>query len=517
MRACQSVLQRDDYSKLLITISLLVVAALTVMRGIFAAVHPLRVDEAYYWTWSRESVISYLDHPPMVSWCIYFGTLIFGDTNFGVRFSGLLAMLVMQALLADIVWRTSRDWRYAILAVLLPEAALDYGLLITKVVPDTALITFVLAMAWALVRLALSGNMRWWLLAGVFGGLALLSKYSVILLLPAIVAYAVVPSWRMKQLSSPYPWLAALIALVIFSPVPYWNAIHDWISFKFQLDRPVQTQGWSLKFLAEFVGNQFFLLGPILFPMIMIGTTRFGWRGFRIKDPIAILLSLCVAVPIGFLLWRSLYARIGDSWPLFIWPFGFACAAINLKLWRQEAPGSATARIAPLIAATAVLTGIGFVALATIYYTAANANYLGKNDSIGKEAGFAPVVEAANDALKKVGATWFATTDYRIYSMLRWHLKDRIPVVQINERNRYIGFGTGEADIAGPAALYIAPKDETWSELWGTTTAVLEPVAQADLTWRGVRYDTYQMQKLTNWRPVLSPPPGDPLYKSAPH
>ena len=58
---------------------------------------------------------------------------------------------------------------------------------------DTALIAFVMAMIWALVRLALSGNQRWWLLVGVFGGFALLSKYIVILLLPAIVAYAMVP------------------------------------------------------------------------------------------------------------------------------------------------------------------------------------------------------------------------------------------------------------------------------------------------------------------------------------
>jgi hypothetical protein len=372
-------------------------------------------------------------------------------------------------------------------------------------------------MVWALVRLALSGNQRWWLLAGVFGGFALLSKYIVILLLPAIVAYAVLPSWRKKQLSSPYPWLAALIALVIFSPVLYWNAIHDWASFRFQLDRPLQTQGWSLKFLAEFVGIQFLLLGPILFPVVLIGVAKLGWRGFRAQDPIAILLSMCVAVPIGFLLWRSLYARIGDSWPLFVWPFGFACVAINLKFWRQEAPGSAMARVAPFVAATTVLTGIGFVVFVMIYYTGGSANYLANDDPIRKEAGFAQVVEAANDELEKVGATWFATTDYRIYSMLRWHLKDRIPVVQINERSRYIGFGTSEADVAGPVGLYIAPKNEAMSEVWGTTTAVLEPVRLTDLTWRGVRYDTYLMQKLTNWRPVLSPSPGDRLFTSAPH
>ena len=504
------------YSNISIPVCALAVVGLTLMRGFFAAANPLRVDEAYYWTWSKESVLSFLDHPPMVSWFIYLGTLIFGDTNFGVRFCGLLAMLVMQLLLADIVWRMTRDRWCVALAVLLPEASVDYGLLMTKMIPDTALIAFALAMAWALVRLALSGDLRWWLVAGAFGGFALLSKYIAVLLLPAIIVYGVVPGWRKTQLSSPYPWLAALIAIAIFSPVLYWNAIHDWASFRFQLDRPTQLQGWSLKFLGEFLAVQFLLVGLVLSPVVLIGTTRLGWKGFRAKDPVAILLSMCVAIPVGFFLWRSLYARIGDSWPLFTWPFGFACVAMNIKRWLRDAPDSSLARSAPWFAAATVPTGIGFVVLAVIYYTVGNANYLANDDPIGKEAGFAQVVEAANHELERIGASWFATTDYRIYSMLRWHLRDRIPVVQINERIRYLGFRTNEARI-GPVGLYIAPKAAAIGEIWRATTAVLEPVGLVDLTWRGFRYETYQMQKLTNWKPVLSPPSGDPLFGSRPN
>ncbi len=144
------------------------IAAMTALRVVYASVIDLRTDEAYYWTWSKENVLSFLDHPPVIAWFIRFGTAIFGDTNLGVRFAGILAMLVTQLLLADIVRRVTHDVRAVVLAVLMPEAALYYGLLMAKVSPDVALIPFAVAMLWALVRLDESGDARWWLAAGVF-------------------------------------------------------------------------------------------------------------------------------------------------------------------------------------------------------------------------------------------------------------------------------------------------------------------------------------------------------------
>ena len=89
-------------------------------------------------------------------------------------------------LLADIVRRVTHDVRAVVLAVLMPEAALYYGLLMAKVAPDTAMIPFAVAMLWSLVRLHESGDPRWWLAAGLFAGLALLSKFTAIMLLPAV-------------------------------------------------------------------------------------------------------------------------------------------------------------------------------------------------------------------------------------------------------------------------------------------------------------------------------------------
>src|ERR1700761_696259 len=214
---------------------------MTVLRLTYACLIDLRTDEAYYWTWSKENVLSFLDHPPMIAWFIRFGTAIFGDTNFGVRFAGIVAMLVTQLLLADIVRRVTHDARAVVLALLMPEAALYYGLLMAKVSPDVAMIPFAVAMLWALVRLDESGDARWWLAAGLFAGLALLSKFTAIMLVPAVVAFALVPDWRRRWLLSPWPWLAALIAVIVFLPALIWNAQHDWASFRFQFVRAVAT------------------------------------------------------------------------------------------------------------------------------------------------------------------------------------------------------------------------------------------------------------------------------------
>src|SRR5882757_2697662 len=180
------------------------VAALTALRLVYAGAMELRTDEAYYWTWSKENVLSFLDHPPMIAWFIRFGTAIFGDTNLGVRFAGIVAMLVTQLLLADIVRRVTHDVRAVVIAVLMPEAALYFGLLMAKVSPDVALIPFATAMLWSLVRLRESDDGRWWLAAGLFAGLAMLSKFTAIMLVPAVLAFALVPDWRRRWLLSPY-------------------------------------------------------------------------------------------------------------------------------------------------------------------------------------------------------------------------------------------------------------------------------------------------------------------------
>jgi 4-amino-4-deoxy-L-arabinose transferase-like glycosyltransferase len=490
------------------------IAAMTALRIVYASSIDLRTDEAYYWTWSKESVLSFLDHPPMIAWFIRFGTAIFGDTNLGVRFAGIVAMLVTQLLLADIVRRVTHDARAVVLAVLMPEAALYYGLLMAKVSPDIAMIPFAVAMLWALVRLYESDDARWWLAAGLFAGLALLSKFTVVMLLPAVVAFMLVPAWRRRWLFSPYPWLAALLAAVVFLPVLIWNAQHDWASFRFQFVRAVATHDLSLRTVGDFIGLQFGLVGFILLPVVLSGVALTAWRGYRRGDAVAVLLSTSVIVPFGYFFWKSLTLRVGDTWPTFIWPAGFAAVAINVAMMPREGWPAWMIKSSVAWVVTAIASGIVFVVLVFLYYVVVPWNFIGRADPIGGEAGYQAVVDRAQAELQKTGATWIATTDYRTYSMLRWYFKDRVPVIQVNERGRFMGFhDPGINLIKGHTGLYVAREPDNANPLWASTSAVREPLERVDRSWRGIVMDTYALEKLTGWTPELSPPPDSPLFR----
>jgi 4-amino-4-deoxy-L-arabinose transferase-like glycosyltransferase len=490
------------------------IALLTAMRMIYAGAIELRTDEAYYWTWSKESVLSFLDHPPMIAWFIRCGTAIFGDTNFGVRFAGVLAMLVTQLLLADMVRRVTHDIRAVILALLMPEAALYYGLLMAKVAPDVALIPFAVAMVWALVRLAESGDARWWLAAGAFAGLALLSKFTAVMLLPAVLAFMLIPDWRRRWLTSPYPWAAALIAVAIFSPVLIWNAQSDWASFRFQFVRAAATHELSLRTVGDFFGLQFFLVGPILLPVVLSGVGLTAWRGVRTRDPVSILLATGVIVPFGYLFWKSPVLRIGDTWPMFLWPLGFAAAAINIAMLPREGWPAWMIKSTIAWANIAIASGIVLVVGTFLYSVASPWNFFGKADPIGGEAGYEQIAGRAQTEMQKIGATWVATTDYRTYAMLRWYLNGRVPVVQINERGRFLGFRDPDMNlIRGHTGLYVAREPDQTNPVWSSTTALREPLGRVERSWRGTVMDSYALEKLTGWTPDLRPPPDSPLYR----
>src|SRR5262249_41397493 len=319
-----------------LAVTICALAVFTMLRGSFAAAIDLRPDEAYYWTWSKESALSFFDHPPMVAWFIRLGTALFGDTPFGVRAAGLLAILAMEVLLADLVRRRTQGILPVAFALLAPEATLLFGQMSALMLPDIPLAFFLTALLWTLAKLDESRDSRWWLAAGMFGGLMLLSKYVCVFVIPAILAFMLQPAGNRRWLLTIWPWLALLIALALFSPVLIWNAQHDWASFKYQFVRVSAENAFSWLSLAQFIGLQFAMVGPVLFPVLICGTVIFAVRRYRDGDGLPALLGAAVGVPFAYFLWRSTSLRVGAHWPMLVWPPAIAATAMNIDCFTRH-------------------------------------------------------------------------------------------------------------------------------------------------------------------------------------
>lgn len=492
----------------LLYVTLAVVAAGTICRLAFAATIDLGTDEAYYWTWSKEGVVSFLDHPPMIAWFIRLGTGLFGDTPLGVRFMGIPALLATEWLLSDIVRRTTGDRRAGLFVVLAMEATLAYGVVIMLAKPDVPLLPFAAAMMWALVRLDQTRDPRWWLAAGAFGGLALLSKYTALLLVPAVLVFVVWPKPNRAWLRGPWPWLALAIAVAIFSPVLAWNAAHGWASFLYQGQRAVAAS-WSPSDFVNFLAVSLAFVGPVMAPVVVTGSIAALVAALRRERAPDILLATACLLPLAYFAYRSLSVEILPTWPYGIWMFGIAAAAINAgRIWASD--GRRASAIGSW-ATIALLSGGIIVAAAFFHALADRSVWFGRLDPLGQEAGFTELARDVARAAEANSATSIATTDYRTYAMLRWHL-DGTPVVQVNERSRFLGFGLPAEGALGGPVLLVTNKARPDVDLNLPAEATSRPVGGVDRVWRGVTFGTYDLELITGWTPDLTPSPGTPAY-----
>ena len=104
----------------------------------------------------------------------------------------------------------------------------------------------------------------WWLAAGVLAGLALLSKYNAVFFFVAVFVYLLtVPSAR-RHLATAGPWLGAVAALIVTSPVIVWNPEHGLIGLFFQTRRVGAPSVLRLSWLED-IGGQALYLTPWLF------------------------------------------------------------------------------------------------------------------------------------------------------------------------------------------------------------------------------------------------------------
>lgn len=230
------------------------------LRVVYMAQPNLLPEEAYYWLYAQHPDIGYLDHPPMVAWAIRAGVLLFGNSEFAVRLPAIACGLV--ALGFTFAYARAQAGKSAAFVTVLLLSALPYYFGASLVMsPDAPLTAAWAAAIYYLHRaLVLDRSKAWWGV-GISVGLGMLSKYTIALLGPAALVFIILDSRARRWLLRPEPYLALVLAALLFAPVIVWNAENDWVSFAFQSTRRAAAP-FSFG-LPELIGDILLLLTPI--------------------------------------------------------------------------------------------------------------------------------------------------------------------------------------------------------------------------------------------------------------
>lgn len=239
---------------------------------LFAGVTELGIDEVYYTTYARYPDWSHFDHPPFVGWLIQFTTLNLELTDeLFIRLSSVVLAAVNTFLIWQIVRQLS-DARSAGIAILLYNGSIYASVIAGAfIMPDTAMLTFLLLAFRSLLALVLSEGLEWkhWLGFGIFMGLAMLSKLHAGFLWFGLLVFIFVhrPNWFLRWKL----YLSGLITLIMLYPIYHWNAQNEFASFTFHGNRLAGGSGGIQfsSFLQELLGSIAYN-GPINFFLIVL-------------------------------------------------------------------------------------------------------------------------------------------------------------------------------------------------------------------------------------------------------
>ncbi len=430
----------------------LTIAALVVLRLVAAAWTPLTFDEAYYWMWSKALAGGYYDHPPMVALVIRAGTMIAGDTAFGVRLISILLALPMSYAVYRSAAILFGGVRVATTAAILLNVTLMAAVGTLIVTPDSPLLVAASFVLLALAKLLASGRGPWWLAVGAAVGCALLSKYSALFFGPAILIWLLVVPKQRHWLLTPWPYLGGLLAFAIFSPVLVWNAEHHWVSFLKQISGRARVEDFHPFYLLELVPAQIGFATPLVFMLGAMGLHALARRKTGAL-PVRVLINAIFWTITAYFVLHALHARVEANWFAPIYPAFIVAAAVAAHLVPWE---GWLRRTADFCLRWAAPTGIVMFALLIVQ---ANTGWLTgyRRDATVRSVGvgwreLAGQIEAVR---KRVGATCVLAPDYGTTGWLAFYLPPGTCVAQQTQRIRWINMPEPDAaQLAGPL-LYV--------------------------------------------------------------
>ena len=249
-------------------------------------------DELYFLEASKHMAWGYVDQPPLSVALIWLSRDVFGESPLGIRILPAIASgatVYVTVLLTRELGGGKFPQTLAALCAALSPLVLAAGHISGPTVYDLLAWTVVSLLV---IRILRTGRERLWLGVGLAIGVALLDKETILLLVGGLV-FGLLLTRRGDVLMSPWLWVGAAIALIIWSPNLAWEAANGWPTV--EMSRNLHAEHSGIAYTMQYVPLQLLILGFATAPIWLAG----GWALWR-EEPFHAYRLFAVAFAIVF-------------------------------------------------------------------------------------------------------------------------------------------------------------------------------------------------------------------------
>ena len=249
----------------------------SILRIILSGFLNLGNDESYYWTFSKQLQWNYFDHPPMVALWIKFFTanLLLEDYLFFLRLGSLIGCAIASYFIYKTIASLHSE-KAGFLGVFLYNisfyASITAGLFI---MPDTPQMVFWTASMYWVTQIMADDKKMWpWIFFGICAGLSIMSKIHGVFIWGGVFLYTLF--YKRSWFTNKGLYVAAIITVIIISPILIWNIQNDFITLRFHGERVVIKSESSLNLMGiirELIG-QLVINNPFTFGLILFFFSR---------------------------------------------------------------------------------------------------------------------------------------------------------------------------------------------------------------------------------------------------
>src|SRR5215469_5418158 len=242
------------------------------------------LDVAEITCYGHEHQLGYFKHPPLASWVAEAARWAAGQQAIWVIY--LVAQL-MVAIAFFAVWQLAKrivEPAAAFVVVLALESSFIYTVMTLEFNHLVMVLPFIALSVWCLHQALRNGDMRWWIALGTSIGLGLMSNHIMLFLAITIAAFICVDRCSVHWLTRPHPYIAAVVALVVFLPNLFWLLHHHFAPVSYIRNRYEvnATPFEHILTLLNFLFAQSLFIGPMV---IALAPWTGRWQRHLYSDP----------------------------------------------------------------------------------------------------------------------------------------------------------------------------------------------------------------------------------------